>query len=329
MKFSVVIITKNRRELLKKCINSVKNAKNNSDVEIIVVEETDKELDINGVKHVKLSGKNLGYGVPRNVGAKVAKGDYVIYIDDDCIMDKNYFVRLKEDLRNLNADVITGGVIVEGYNFLSICQNALGIPNGALKRILKAKGKIIKTNLFSTCNCCIKKEILLKEKFWEIKRRGGEDYDLALRLVDKGKEVYFDPDLICYHKSTESLKGFMKKFYERGKNEINYFKVRLNFRSSFFKFLRTSLFIRFLIFVLIFNLSHFWGFCFLILWFLTFYFTNVLRAFPVFSYYQRIYLVFFYPFLKCLLDFSSESGRIKGLFERVEYVEGIDYSAYL
>lgn len=87
IKFSVVIATYNRLELLIRAIKSVKNIKGPS-CEIIIVDDfsSDNIQRITEifpeVKYLRQS-KNMGPGPARDRGIKEASGDYIIILDDD------------------------------------------------------------------------------------------------------------------------------------------------------------------------------------------------------------------------------------------------------
>jgi len=97
MFFSIIIPTCNRNALLEKALKALnKSAQTiaNKDYEIIVSDDSandvvasslTEEFDcINAVR-----GPRKGPAANRNNGAKQAKGDWLIFIDDDCIPDKN------------------------------------------------------------------------------------------------------------------------------------------------------------------------------------------------------------------------------------------------
>lgn len=81
MRISIVILTKNVERKVEDCLKSVSWA-----VDIVVVDSgsTDKTLDIArkyGAKIVEVKGGN--YAEWRNVGAKKALGDWILYVDAD------------------------------------------------------------------------------------------------------------------------------------------------------------------------------------------------------------------------------------------------------
>jgi hypothetical protein len=82
-KISVIILTKNEEEVILDCLESVKWVD-----EMVVVDNdsTDNTLGIVkkfGVKNIIQSGENNTFSERRNLGAKEAKGDWLLYVDAD------------------------------------------------------------------------------------------------------------------------------------------------------------------------------------------------------------------------------------------------------
>lgn len=109
MFFSIVIPTYNRNEFLSKCLSNLDFKKQNLDLidyEVIVTDDNIDGTTVNfnkskfqWVKWVK--GKSKGPAANRNNGAKHASGEWLIFIDDDCLPDKNL---LNEYLRGIKNE---------------------------------------------------------------------------------------------------------------------------------------------------------------------------------------------------------------------------------
>lgn len=105
MKFTIIIPNYNSSEWIKKCIDSVR-IQPYDDFEIIIVDDmsTDNSVDIikefNDKRIVLIeSDKKLWNGGARNVGIRHAKGDYILFLDDD-----DWFYSI-DSLKNLNDTI--------------------------------------------------------------------------------------------------------------------------------------------------------------------------------------------------------------------------------
>lgn len=112
MKISIVIPTFNEVQDIENCVETLER-QTFDDFEIIVVDDGSTDGTIDLLKKLKKSFKNLrfikrnhlGAGAARNAGAKISKGEILVFVDADMTFEK-YF------LQNLTAPIIEG--IVKG-----------------------------------------------------------------------------------------------------------------------------------------------------------------------------------------------------------------------
>lgn len=98
MKFSVIIPAYNAELYLKRCIDSVIH-QDFDDFEVIVINDgsTDGTLDIllslygDNDKIVVVNKDNAGVSAARNNGLKIARGDYIVFLDSDDWIENGYF----------------------------------------------------------------------------------------------------------------------------------------------------------------------------------------------------------------------------------------------
>ncbi len=107
-KFSIIIPNYNKGILIKNCLNSIFNQTiNKEEYEVIIIDDasTDNSLDyINGYDVVLLKSNRLGAGGARNCGFEVAKGAYIILLENVLkktkrIESENYYKKI-ENLYN-------------------------------------------------------------------------------------------------------------------------------------------------------------------------------------------------------------------------------------
>lgn len=188
MLFSVIIPTCNRNMLLGSCLDlltpTVQN-NNNIEYEVIVTDDSKKNIakELIRVKYdwVKwIEGPKKGPAANRNNGAKYAKGDWLIFIDDDCLPDiyllENYKLLL---LQNPRVEVIEGLVEREGKR-QSPLQNA---PANA-----HTKGGYL-----LSCNFAITKRLFDELQGFDenFKYPHLEDYDFKDRVIASDKTILF------------------------------------------------------------------------------------------------------------------------------------------
>jgi FkbM family methyltransferase len=190
--FSVVIPTYERAEDLKKCLNalSYKNQTEAPLYEVIVSDDSksteSKKLVENEFKDVIWNqGKKKGPAANRNAGVAIAKGKWIVFIDDDCVAQKGYLKAYEQEIKR-DPDL----KVMEGRIFPDRRKNtwAEGCPaneNGGL---------------FWTSNLCINKNIFnelggLDERF----AVAFEDVDFAYRFKSANIKAKFVYDAAVCH----------------------------------------------------------------------------------------------------------------------------------
>lgn len=95
MDVSIIIVNYNTSKLLEECISSVLTKTKNLEFEIIVVDNSSVDDSVNVMRtrfpKVKLieSKDNLGFGRANNVGATIAKGKYLFFLNTDTLLINN------------------------------------------------------------------------------------------------------------------------------------------------------------------------------------------------------------------------------------------------
>jgi GT2 family glycosyltransferase len=106
---SIIILNWNAKEMTKECLNSIKN-QSFKDYETILVDNASTDgsseylkkrfPEINLIKNKE----NYGYAKGNNIGIKKARGNYILILNNDIVLDKTF---LKELDKNKNkADIL-------------------------------------------------------------------------------------------------------------------------------------------------------------------------------------------------------------------------------
>lgn len=313
---SVIVITKDRRDDLKKAIQSLRELDYPQDkFEIVIVEEGDEPQKIEGVKYVFIPRLNKGFGYARNIGIKNAKGEIIAFTDDDCIVDKNWLKELAKPFQDNEIMGVAGGVLVKDCNLIGYAENVLGFPNGGLMRIHNSGGKAVETKELSTCNCAYRKEVFEKlGLFREDTKYSGEDYEFAKRVVRNYKCVFY-PKAIVYHKSRGSLIKIFKWFTRRGINEWFVGKWRIKrIQEHIFYNLQASLLVKVIIIILIFNIFEWNKYWLYIAVPIVWYSILLLKYKWQLAYHIGWRVFFLTPLVKWVMDSGMDFGRLIGGF---------------
>lgn len=253
MLISIIIPIFNAEKHLERCLDSVLN-QTYSNLEIILVNDgsVDKSLEICekytsiDSRFVLINQSNKGPSGARNSALKIAKGDYVGFVDADDFVDLNMYSELIDIITKFEQDIIISNIKVHNkqnsYNILrsDIPYNLLLDKNKIKKHILKAyySGDI---GIFSsTVNKLYKKTFLNNNNlFFDEGRIRAEDYWFNFYAYKYANTVYVINEAYYHYINNENsiMKSFRENQFElflKTKRELiennNEFKFEINFK---------------------------------------------------------------------------------------------------
>lgn len=123
IKISVIIPIYNVEKYLDECIKSILN-QTYKNFELILINDgsndSSKEICEKYKKEnnniIFIDKKNTGASDSRNIGLKIAKGDYIFFLDSDDFLDKETFQLCVKEISLFNYDLLTFGFIKFDYD---------------------------------------------------------------------------------------------------------------------------------------------------------------------------------------------------------------------
>lgn len=120
MKLSVIIPVHNGEEYIGRCVNNIMSAINvlrNDEAELIVINDGSEDGTHLRIKELLLHNPEIKYQITedkgvsasRNLGIRVAEGEYVSFVDSDDIVKPDMFVKLLKIAEETDADVVGCG----------------------------------------------------------------------------------------------------------------------------------------------------------------------------------------------------------------------------
>ncbi|MCB0508730.1 MAG: glycosyltransferase family 2 protein [Bacteroidetes bacterium] len=220
MNFSIIIPTKNRNNILLESLSYAIDACKNHQVEIIIVNDGDKAIELPNefVDKVKvLKNPKSGVASARNFGAKNATSEHLIFMDDDMWMQADNIPALEQLIStlpqnsciNLNwtypssliskAEKTQFGRYLQHYHFTSLKGWCKDLPWDD-------------DNLF-LINSITSQFLYIHKTTWQnvagynenFPHAGFEDHDFARRLHETGTEFYIYPKSFLFHNEADRL----------------------------------------------------------------------------------------------------------------------------
>ncbi len=198
---------------------------------------------------IVVKGKNPSKN--RNKGSKKAKGDIIVFLDDDAVIEENYLRNAQKFFKDYPYADIVGGVQLTPQSdkgFARISGYALGSKFGAWKISNRYSGKKIildaDETMLTSANLICKKKVFEKIKF-DVGLFPGEDPKFIAYAKASGFKIAYYPDLVIYHRRRPSASGMIKQIFLYGKTRPK----KENFLETLYKrpfFLIPSIFIIYL-----------------------------------------------------------------------------------
>jgi hypothetical protein len=217
---SFVILARNRRDQVVNAINSVaRQAYPNKEIVVVDNGSTDGTVDFIrshylSVKVVALK-ENLGVAAGKNRGITAASGEYLVLLDDDCVLDGENAAG--SIVNNLLADADCGAIALRiadpetGDSWPYNPRNGADLPCAYECARFCAGGVALRRRTLE--------EVGL---FWEPYFLCHEDIDLSVRIVRSGWHIMRRGDIQVWHpapRPDEPL-NVMRQIYFKVRNSI-------------------------------------------------------------------------------------------------------------
>ena len=206
MFFSIIIPVFNRPQEIKELLESLETSDFAKEYEIVIVEDGStircKEVVeyFNGKLNISYHFKqNSGPGNSRNFGMHVARGDYFIIFDSDCIIPKHYLNEVEKELTTnfvhcyggSDAALESFSDIQKAINFAMTSFLTTGGIRGGSEKLSKFQPRSFNMGIS-------RKAFESSNGFGNI--HPGEDPDLSIRLWKMGFQTRLFPKAFVYHK---------------------------------------------------------------------------------------------------------------------------------
>src|SRR5258706_7452408 len=161
--------------------------------------------------HFITTPQPISAAAARNMGAQLAGGTYLLFLDSDCIAAPDLVERVL-DCHSHGYAVVGGGVALEPADYLIECDNLL-----AFAPFLSATSAGPRPYLPSL-NFSIARELFAALGGFDQRFPGaaGGDIELGWRLRQRGHSLFFEPRAVVYHRpqrsSARAVWGHLRRF---------------------------------------------------------------------------------------------------------------------
>jgi GT2 family glycosyltransferase len=212
---SVIIVNYNKKDLLGKCLESVFGS-DYPNFEVVLVDNASTDESVELVKKkfgtkcflkIIQDSENLGAALGRNIGVKAAKGEYMVFLDNDTEVCKNW---LWELVRVLESDHTIGAAQCK---LISVCDkkrfdsagglvDGFGFPveRGAQEKDVGQYDKLDEIFWAKGAAFAVRRNVLIEAGYFDSDYfLEYEEIDLCWRIWLRGYRIVFVPSSVVFH----------------------------------------------------------------------------------------------------------------------------------
>ncbi|HEY6119856.1 MAG TPA: glycosyltransferase [Pyrinomonadaceae bacterium] len=221
MRFSVLLCTYNRPELLDRALSSLIETTHEKPDEIVIVNGGDRRADriVENrlqtadctkiqVKLITTVNKNLA--ASRNIGLPHCDGDIIATTDDDAEVFPDWVTLMKQAHQEHPEAGAIGGLVL-GTNTDSLVgkvADLITFPSWQEPQYVRTLPGV---------NISYKRQVVENVGLQDETLFRGEDVDYNWRVQQLGYKIYFDPRIKVHHHHRPTVKAFLNQHYMYGR----------------------------------------------------------------------------------------------------------------
>jgi len=256
---SVLIPTRDRKKMLEKCLESV-FVQSMQPFEIIVSDDASNDGTAQYLKKLAQQNKikpvflkeRIGMISNKDMPANYARGDILVFIDDDIILDKDYLKNIKSAFSLDPKIAIAGGRVIERKRYYFWERKLFYLPSllaDYLRDIIQSVFHRRPRTLFVGQSCelgpgkisvCGNNLAIKRDVFAALGGRNKvmgdayEDVELCLRAHEAGYRVYRSSDAVAYEYGSGRCSDADMRYYLELRNRV-YVYIKYGVLTSFFQ----------------------------------------------------------------------------------------------
>jgi cellulose synthase/poly-beta-1,6-N-acetylglucosamine synthase-like glycosyltransferase len=222
IRYSIIIPSRCRPQALQNCLQAIQHLdypKNN--FEVIVVLDGDKE---NYERFISLSThtdfslqvvsqERAGPSAARNMGARLAKGKYLAFTDDDCLLPSNWLTQV-DSLFALHPECLLGGQIMP----LATADHCSRASHALLNAVYQFyNDDPAHSAFFASCHMLMPKSAFDELQGFDVNFQTAEDRDFCSRWCSRGWPMFYNPSLVIHHDQKDSFISFFRRHFRYGR----------------------------------------------------------------------------------------------------------------
>jgi glycosyltransferase involved in cell wall biosynthesis len=228
MLVSVIIPTSNRPRLLAQLVDALRRQIFDHPCEIIIVDDCDR-TDLNylcfeatACKCAVVRGEGKGPARARNLGASLAAGTYLVFLDDDSMVDPSYLARIVKQLQERSHYALSGPQLsVDRGNSFALAAEWLADRFVEAERLDSRRFGFAPSNGFALRRADFRQSGAFSPHF---PLAAGEDREFCFRWIAAGFHIDVLDEFAIRHHFAATLTALVKQQWRYGQGAFHYQK---------------------------------------------------------------------------------------------------------
>ncbi|GCE23421.1 glycosyltransferase [Dictyobacter kobayashii] len=214
-----VIIPYSRAELIETVLEKLNQQTYPHElIEIIVVGQPSRALEQQWSTHIVNAVTDMYPGQKRNQGARMARGDYLLFLDDDCEPEPDWIEQNVRELQNPQIGAVGGQIAGKSDAFFARCLDFSSFA--FCQNSQRSEMQLCSASLG------VRSQVYAAVQGFNETLRVCEDIDFCYRLIKLGYRTVYQPAIKVKHNHRRnSFKILMRYSYFFGRESGLYIKL--------------------------------------------------------------------------------------------------------
>ncbi len=217
MTAAVIIPTYNGAQRISRTLSAL-SEQSYADFELIIVNDGSTDDTVNVVAEIEMLPKpvvitqaNKGRAGARNAALQATSAELLIFFDDDMVPEKD---AVSKHIAHHESYPMTALTAIQRANPAEAHTDFLHFTAFRNEQWMKGLGEELKqmnaSNLFFTsAHCSMPRKLLEEVGGFDESLTDAEDFELATRVLERGYDVYFSPEILAWHNDGLTMEKYI------------------------------------------------------------------------------------------------------------------------